>query len=889
MATVIEAAEPNGTAATATVVDPLIFAALVDPYIASATLPSIILSGSLTPGAVSDLDAWRLLLHAGDLVTFDIDNAGLTASDTRLFLRDAGFVPVTDNDDGGVTDPGSTSIRDPLLVFTVPTSGDHYLLIDPFTTGAGGTYRIDVTVQSPAQTLTGGAGADTLTGWLGNDTITGYDPAVGPDAVGNLLNGFGGDDSLRGGDGADTLLGGEGQDRLRGGGGNDSLDGGAGNDTLLGEGGNDQLLGGPGSDRLTGHGGDDTLVAGTTGADTLLGGAGNDSLDGRGASPSEVSLLNGGAGNDTIQAEARDRIFGGTGDDLITVFGNASQTLGFLEAVVAAGDGNDRLVLVPASTVAVAYDTRLTVDASGNGSFLVMAFGFTATALRFSGVEAFTIAADSAMDSDDTLSGGVGDDSMRGAFGADSLAGNAGNDTLVGGVGDDVSGRLYAPEDTLSGGDGNDSLIAGNTETDSEQSINELRGGAGNDTLVGSAADLLSGGDDNDLIRVNDVGRGFSRATVAGDAGIDRLVLASLGAGGFNAFLQLTGVDSFELRVASGPLPEAFLDTSSILIATGIEAIQIGDAFAAAATGNDSLAGGIGDDFLNGGTGADTLEGNDGNDTLIGGSDAPAAELNLLSGGAGNDELRLLGGGQADGGTGNDLLILGLAGGVALGGAGNDTLRMDLSAATAAVEAEGFGDGSGFVAVGFPGVFTDFDEIERMEITGSGFADSLTGGAGADTLRGGGGTDSLAGGNGGDLLDGGDGADTLNGGAGNDTLIGGAGADRLTGGTNADSFRYLGPADGGDIIVGYAPTDDVIEVSAAGFGGGLAVGALTAGAFEANATGLATLAATRFVFDSLAGALWWDTDGSGVGPRAQIASFSGGVPALAAAEIVVIA
>lgn len=60
-------------------------------------------------------------------------------------------------------------------------------------------------------------------------------------ALGSLLEGRGGDDTLWGRGLADTLLGGEGRDVLRGGGGDDTLAGGAGDD---------QLEGGAGADRF---------------------------------------------------------------------------------------------------------------------------------------------------------------------------------------------------------------------------------------------------------------------------------------------------------------------------------------------------------------------------------------------------------------------------------------------------------------------------------------------------------------------------------------------------------------------------------------------------------------------------------------------------------------
>jgi Ca2+-binding RTX toxin-like protein len=105
---------------------------------------------------------------------------------------------------------------------------------------------------------------------------------------------------------------------------------------------------------------------------------------------------------------------------------------------------------------------------------------------------------------------------------------------------------------------------------------------------------------------------------------------------------------------------------------------------------------------------------------------------------------------------------------------------------------------------------------------GSGiFGQSPTGTAAADTL---GGTI------GDDVISGLGGDDSINGGNGNDRLIGGAGNDLLTGGFGSDTFVFNQPGDGMDTITDFKagpniPFGDHLEISAAGFGGGLVAGA----------------------------------------------------------------
>jgi Ca2+-binding RTX toxin-like protein len=188
---------------------------------------------------------------------------------------------------------------------------------------SGGTGNDSLLGGSGNDILTDGDGNDTLTGGAGNDSLVGGSgtdrvvesgnvnftlintklTGLGTDILSSIervqltggnsnnslnasvftlgaviLNGGGGNDTLRGGSSHDSLLGGLGNDLVYGNAGNDTLNGGDGNDILSGGTGNDSLLGGSGNDILTG-GGDgeidvltsgsfvdqDTFVLGTTG------------------------------------------------------------------------------------------------------------------------------------------------------------------------------------------------------------------------------------------------------------------------------------------------------------------------------------------------------------------------------------------------------------------------------------------------------------------------------------------------------------------------------------------------------------------------------------------------------------------------------------------------
>jgi hypothetical protein len=87
---------------------------------------------------------------------------------------------------------------------------------------------------------------------------------------------------------------------LHGGADNDVLRGGSDDDTLNGDGGNDALYG----DTIVSCDSDSCYLDPHTGADELNGGEGDDDLRGAGLSETETNDLDGGPGNDTLNAEA---------------------------------------------------------------------------------------------------------------------------------------------------------------------------------------------------------------------------------------------------------------------------------------------------------------------------------------------------------------------------------------------------------------------------------------------------------------------------------------------------------------------------------------------------------------------------------------------------------
>lgn len=296
-------------------------------------------------------------------------------------------------------------------------------------------------------------------------------------------------------------------------------------------------------------------------------------------------------------------------------------------------------------------------------------------------------------------------------------------------------------------------------------------------------------------------------------------------------------------------------------------------------SGNDILNGGDGTDFLYGGEGLDTLSGGTGSDRLFGGSGNDNLFGNSgsdqLNGGLGNDFLN--GGADADsmtGGAGNDIYVVDNLGDdvIELLGGGIDTVQASISRA-ADLEA----NVENLTLIG-----------TALEGNGNGLANTIQGNDSSNILRGRAGADIITGAGGNDLIEGGTGLDNLSGGRGNDTLVGEAGSDTLTGGLGQDHFRFGAPTVGVDFITDFVVADDTIEVSLAGFGAGLALGALQANQFDT--LGITPINAnTRFIYDRAGtGALFFDPDGSGAAARTQIATLSPGL-LMTNLDIVVIA
>lgn len=153
---------------------------------------------------------------------------------------------------------------------------------------------------------------------------------------------------------------------------------------------------------------------------------------------------------------------------------------------------------------------------------------------------------------------------------------------------------------------------------------------------------------------------------------------------------------------------------------------------------------------------------------------------------------------NANGGSGNDVIVGNEACNVVVGNAGNDTI-LGLSGDDALIG----GDGSD-VIYGNLGSDIIYGNTGQDMLYGGLGADRVFGGKDDDAVYGNIGEDAIYGNQGNDILVGGRDNDTLYGGQGFDVLIGGQGNDILIGGLGPDRFVF-GPGSGADQIVDFNP------------------------------------------------------------------------------------
>ena len=532
----------------------------------------------------------------------------------------------------------------------------------------------------------------------GGDDDVRIDPNLEAE-FGALLDGGDGNDyiaaygTLQGGAGNDTLVGGLGPDTVNGGDGDDLLIVTAGNDTFIGGGGFDVM-------RYTGNDGDNNLILGpqsgsvipvagflqgsinVTGSPTVervdvLGLGGHDVITVAITTPTIGKYLDGGSGNDVVDASGSidATILGGDGDDLL--IGSPADDLIF------GGFGNDTLIGGAGSDHEYGE--------AGNDLFGDQSIGGNGTA-------------------DD-----AGFDFLFGGEGRDTFIWEPGDDSdLISGGDDDADELIFfgssASEEYLFHPDDLNpttfalTLGASTVATSGVEHINlATAGGEDTVTIVDlSPTDVMVVTIDFDVVDADAV-------IVHGRNTVDHIEVSSglpslVNVQGMSHDLKLFGTSAASELVINGHngddtiLGHAGVETAIALVFNGDGGNDFlaGDGTLSGGDGNDTLIGGAGNNVLDGNAGDDVLTGNGGADNLIGGfgldtlfetrdDNFTISDTELTIGAEGTDTLDSIEQARLVGGVGaNAFDIAAFTGFTTLsGGAGADTVNF--SAATAAI------------------------------------------------------------------------------------------------------------------------------------------------------------------------------------------------------------
>ena len=519
----------------------------------------------------------------------------------------------------GTVDAGAEG-TDTLLDIANPLDLENFALV-----GTSGDDTFNLTLDSNQwMEVVGGAGSDTfnlsgyvrLSYWLSSGSVVADLGAKTITQDGDTDTFTGVVNELRTGDGNDSLLGSSGNDRFITGGGNDTVDGGAGFDrvrydrsqmtsgilvdltqttgTVTGE-----WNGVAFSDSLTGI----EHIRGTKLNDTLVGSDQADRLEGKDGN----DTIYGYAGNDTLEGgNGSDNIIGGSGDDYINPGDNTDYD--YIEA----GLGNDTIDM---SDVVNGFVTLAHHELSG--PITVTVDGAANTGSVAAGAEGTDVilGVANALDSG-WVNGGL---EIQGTEAADTynihtdaqqwgaLTGRGGNDTFNL-TGDGLIRLNYHHSSGAVTADMAAGTIMQDGYTDTVNgSVWELRGGDGDDSMAGSAANesfITQGGDD----------------TVDGRGGFDRVNYDRSG---------ISSGITVDLTKTSGTVLGEWNGVAFSQSLTNIEFIR-GTNYA------DSLLGDDGDNRLEGRGGDDTIEGGKGNDTIVGGA---GEDLFVFNAGDGHDTI----------------------------------------------------------------------------------------------------------------------------------------------------------------------------------------------------------------------------------------------------------
>jgi Ca2+-binding RTX toxin-like protein len=622
------------------------------------------------------------------------------------------------------------------------------------------------------------------------------------------------------------------------------VDGGNGDDTITINRlfvGNLSVDGGAGDDKLKQYAAlGDSIVTGSAG---WTGGAGNDLIEIINPADTPVRqniVVDGGDGDDTFSLRgflANQTVSGGDGKDVISIYAQGSfadELLPNSELAYSGGLGNDLIEIIHEIANPGDAPVRPNIVAEGGDGddrfvFGVLVLDGIAPGFVFKGFDLWN--GNRGSDRSDPIDFGGLNPFVRATW----QTGGADDDFLTGGSANDL---LFGNEDNdmLAGGRGNDQVVGGTGDDRAE-------GGEGDDILVDWEAtiEVHTSGRRPAVIITADLGARPTADTDTLLGGLDNDVLVSLIGDD-----RVEGGDGHDLIVAFAPNIGP-VEWSTDDIDSGLPDVRINATGAAVDAGAETVAhGGAGNDHILSNFG-NALFGDEGDDTIhITASGATPARPTTVDGGTGDDAIRVEM--PPPGPVATPVPEVAV-----LAGDGNDVIDIT-------------GGGSR-------------SEPERQTvIVDGGTGDDVVNAAGYDVAAAAIGV----------FINGSGGADTLTGTNGKDGFNGGPGPDTLTGGTGDDIFEFDEPGDGPDLITDFVAGSDTFHIDLAGFGGGLAPGALTPDRFISSADPIpVTMGDGVFLYDTDNGALAWDGDGADGNAPVSLA-FLTNLPALSASDFLIV-